>query len=354
MTYCLPKQYSSTVRIEVEKSAAAVRDCRQQFSLQYFDPYYLTTQFKIITSWGILTQVITNMNLQEVFAQADQAGEPKWTMDQAYRYLFSKVSVEQTRGTSLIEITVKYPKPEEAANIANTIVAFYTKYRMESWNRPRLTGIKSLEESLSNNQAVLMVKKAELTSLISRLDMSVMGESPDTIITLSRQTMEELEMRRMKAEADYQLHFQTLTNLLALQAKGQLADAMATAIEGTPDPELTIRADQVARARDGFTAAQGLGFGPDNPNYIAAQKALQDATNAYEAKIDGIMLGLKTLVNQNSNILQYIVNKEAETKATAQKEYATNRAYVDLKGEVENLQRVVDDLSRRDVEERVE
>jgi capsular exopolysaccharide synthesis family protein len=354
LTYCLPKQYSSTVRIEVNKSESAVNILGTGASSQNWDPYYLTTQFRIITSWGILYQVITNMNLQEVFAQAEQAGEPPWTPDRAYAYLYRKVSVEQTRGTSLIEITVKYPDPNEAARIANTIVDFYKKYRMESWVDPHARGIESLQEALSNNQAVLLEKKNQLNVLTTNLDIAAMGVSLDEIVTLSRQTRSDLEIRRMKAEADYQEHYQSLTNLLYLQSKGLLEGAMATAIAGGLDPELTIRVEAVVRARDQYTQASGVGFGPDNPTLIAAQKALQEATNAYEAKIAGIMTGLESRVNQDSNLLQFIVKEEADTKASAQLEAITNSVYLNLKREVDNVQRVVDDLNRRLIEQRVE
>ena len=357
LTYCLPKQYSSTVRIEVEKSAAEVPIIGTASSSQNWDPYFLTTQFKIITSWGILYEVITNMNLQEVFARFEQGGEQNvtpLTSDQAYAYLFRRVSVEQVRGTSLIEITVKYPNAEEAAHIANTIVEFYKKYRMESWVDPHARGIESLQESLSNNQTVLLEKKTQLNVMLTNLDISDMGDSPDTVVSIIRQTTIDLEIRRMKAEEDYQRHFQTLTNLLDLQSKGLLPGALATALEGTSDPELAIRAEEVARARVEVTHAMGLGFGPENPTLIAAQKALQAATTAYEAKIAGIMKGLENLVNQNSNILQLIVTEEADTKARAQLEYITNSVYSNLKREVENYQRVVDDLGRRLVEEKVE
>jgi capsular exopolysaccharide synthesis family protein len=119
------------------------------------------------------------------------------------------------------------------------------------------------------------------------------------------------------------------------------------------DPELAIRAAEVARTRDEFTQVQGSGYGPGHPQYTAAKNALEQATSAYDAKIAGIMIGLGDLVNQNSNLLQLIVREEGITKTNAQLEYITNRRYVELKREVENLQRVVDDLNRRLIEEQV-
>jgi len=354
LTYCLPKQYSSTVRIEVNKDNAEVPILTDRTGGQGWDPYYLTTQFRIITSWGILYDVITNMNLTHVFAQDDQAGEPDWTIDNAYAYLHSKVAVDQTRGTSLIEITVKYPDPNKAALIANTIADFYKKYRLESWTVPHAAGILSLQESLNSNQVVLASKQSQLDNLRSSLGVSDTDSSnPTGYTSISLETIRALEMRRIDAEQEYQINYETLTNLLDLQSKGLLEGAIATAMERNLDPELTIKAEEVARTRDEFNQAQIL-YGPANPAYITAQKAYQVATNAYEMKIAGIMTGMESRVNQNSNLLRIVENAVSLAKTNANLEAITNRAYVALKRETENLQRIVDDLNRRLIEEQVE
>src|ERR1700690_2486345 len=61
LTFWLPKQYASTVRIEVQKDTPEipVAEGSGRVSAVGSDPYFLTTQFKIIESWSILTNVIT-------------------------------------------------------------------------------------------------------------------------------------------------------------------------------------------------------------------------------------------------------------------------------------------------------
>src|SRR5665213_1716193 len=105
LTIVLPKQYSSTVRIEVQKDNPEVSITGPRQYSYGSDPYFLTTQFKVIQSWSILTNVITKLNLQEKLAQ--QAGDTTWSLDDTFTILSHKVSVEQTRMTSLIEISVR-------------------------------------------------------------------------------------------------------------------------------------------------------------------------------------------------------------------------------------------------------
>src|ERR1700734_896343 len=58
LTIWLPKQYSSTVQIEVQKDDPEVSFADAHPSFGGTDPYFLTTQFKIIESYRILTNVI--------------------------------------------------------------------------------------------------------------------------------------------------------------------------------------------------------------------------------------------------------------------------------------------------------
>src|SRR5277367_1464769 len=110
LTFWLPKQYSSTVRIEVQKDSPEIPMDGGRVNAFGSDPYFLTTQFKIIESYSILTNVITTLHLDDKLAA--QAGETHWSLEQTYGALFGKISVEQTRMTSLIEITVRNSDPK--------------------------------------------------------------------------------------------------------------------------------------------------------------------------------------------------------------------------------------------------
>jgi capsular exopolysaccharide synthesis family protein len=352
LTLLLRKQYSSTVRIEVQKDAPEVSLVGNQPNVQGWDPYYLTTQFRILTSWQILTDVISNLNLTHALAEE---GEPDLTPDQAYAALFRKVAVDQTRGTSLIEISVRNTDAKMAASIANTIVDVYKKYRMAMWKDEHSTGIASLEVALTTNQTALKEMTSRLDNLRADLHISELEENnPMGHASIAIETMRALELDRIRAQEDFEDHFDTQSNLLSLQTKGLLHEALATAITRNLDPELAIKAEDVSRARDEFTQAQGLGYGTNHPMYLTAQRALDVASNAYEARIQGIMTGLDALVNHDRRLLDLIETEESNTVTRANLEAITNRAYVSLMRDVEVAQRTVDDLSRRLIEEGVQ
>src|ERR1700728_5021285 len=86
LTIWLPKKYASTVRIEVQKDTPEVSMFHPQAAyIGGSDPYFLTTQFKIIESYSILTNVIVKLHLDKELP--DQLSLPRWTLDETFAYL---------------------------------------------------------------------------------------------------------------------------------------------------------------------------------------------------------------------------------------------------------------------------
>jgi capsular polysaccharide biosynthesis protein len=132
LTIWLPKQYSSMVQIEVQKDEPEAAMAEAHPPILSADPYFLTTQFRVIESYRILTNVIVNLKLNEMLARQNRSPAP-WTVDETYEFLAHRLSVEQTRMTSLIEISVRNQSPEMAARIANAVADSYRRFRIEQW-----------------------------------------------------------------------------------------------------------------------------------------------------------------------------------------------------------------------------
>jgi capsular polysaccharide biosynthesis protein len=190
LTIWLPKQYSSMAQIEVQKDdpEAAVAEPHQlMFST---DPHFLTTQFKIIESYRILTNVIVTLHLDEKLAR--QNGAKRWSVDDTYAYLLQRLSVEQTRMTSLVEISVRNQSPELAASIANAVADSYKEFRIERWMDSHWRGIKALEDkqgSMTND--LLEADKKQLARLITR-EIAEVGQPNQYMVTVSNPARPDL------------------------------------------------------------------------------------------------------------------------------------------------------------------
>jgi polysaccharide biosynthesis transport protein len=257
LTFWLPKQYASTVRIEVQKDTPEipVADAGGRVNTFGSDPYFLTTQFKIIESWSILTNVITSLHLDEKLAQ--QAGDTApWSMDKTYLALFNKISVDQTRMTSLIEISVKNTDPKLAADIANAIVDAYRESRLEKWKSDRYSGILALQDKLNSGETKLGNMETNLNELRASLQISDLDdENPLESATIETEQLREYQHEETMALTDY-LEYSNILSGIALIPTNELGEALNTAYAHQTDTELGELAMRLAMAKDKVEAAQ--------------------------------------------------------------------------------------------------
>jgi capsular polysaccharide biosynthesis protein len=96
--------------------------------------YWTQTTFERIQSKSILYQVITNLNLQTLWAARSGQSEPL-SSDETYPMLKRRMIVSQKINSSLIEIAVCSEDRFEAANIANEVARIYS-YDRRARKRP--------------------------------------------------------------------------------------------------------------------------------------------------------------------------------------------------------------------------
>jgi polysaccharide biosynthesis transport protein len=345
LSICLPKQYASTVGIEVQKDQSEVTVAGPGVQMQQgWDPYWLTTQFRIITAWSILSPVITNLNLTHTLPA--QVQDSDWSLDQTYKFLNRKVSVNQTRGTSLIEISVRNPNPEMAATIANKIADTYKDYRLNSYSESKTNALNKLNqelvmrrETLSNDLANLDLKRQQLK--ITEFD----DISPQYNATINSETIRVLESRRIEAQLDYNDHSNTLAVLHSLQASNILDPSIAT-VKIQVDQDLFAQSSRVSIAEYDLTHVKEGGYGLKSDEYLAAQQAYSEATNAYHHKVMGILAGEESVVEHDRNVLDYITDQEKQISARSNEEAMKNRSYFSDKQKVQNEERNLDEMER--------
>lgn len=353
LTFWLPKQYASTVRIEVQKDNPEIPVAEGTGRVNAFgsDPYFLTTQFKIIESWSILTNVITTLHLDSKLAE--QAGDSPWTMDQTYAQLFSKISVEQTRMTSLIEISVKNSDPKLAAEIANAIVDVYRQARLDKWKGDRYSGINVLEAQLATNEDNLGRMETNLNELRTALDVSDLDEnSAQATATIEEEALREYQHEETMALTDY-LEYSNILFGIAKIPKYELGSALPTAYAHNSDPELSELSMRLATARDKVTAAESA-LGKKNPDYLAAEKQLEQAQADYDTKVNGIVTGLKERVDIDRDNMEIVQRLKRELETTRHELAAKDQPYFSAKRKLEELRRNNEELNRTIQREKAE
>ena len=335
LTIWLPKKYASTVRIEVQKDTPEVSMLHPQAAYAFgnSDPYFLTTQFKIIESYSILTNVIADLHLEERLPE--QMGLPPWNMDETFNYLQKMVNVEQTRMTSLIEITVKNPSPQLAADIANEIATAYRNSRLEQWRQTHTGGIDAYKTILANKEVELRAKQDQLDDMREKLGVSELDPQSANSTTIESRMLQIWGEHDAMEKLDY-LDYSNILFRLDQIPRDKLGSELPTAYGRLTDMELSEKATRLATAKDMMIAA-AADYGVDNPHYKAAVKELEQAQQDYDSKVDGIVNGIRARVEEDSNLLTIIQENENDIRTNKNRQDKAYRDYYRLKDDVESL-----------------
>src|SRR6267142_2311693 len=133
VTFILPKSWSSTVRLAVEKDVSDITPLGFPQNSTQYDPYFIQTEFEKIRSKNVLHKVIDDLDLNKKWGERYNNNIPLKTAE-TFDILYRKIDVRQTRNTSLIEIRVysdaKEGAAKEAADIANKIAEVYRRTRL--------------------------------------------------------------------------------------------------------------------------------------------------------------------------------------------------------------------------------
>ena len=198
VTAFLPVWYLATTKIRVEKPESEVKLFQAQIS-NYYDPYFLQDQFKIMQSEKILYPVIENLGLNARLAAALGSATPL-SSAQSFNYLLTKMlRIESQRSSSLIEINVYAQDAALGAAIANEIARVYSEDRIALATSEQREGMAQLkkelaaqEESVTRQRDVveklrkdLNISGVDLNAHYSDMEIETLRQMQNSLIALS-------------------------------------------------------------------------------------------------------------------------------------------------------------------------
>ena len=187
-----------------------------------------------------------------------------------------------------------------------------------------------------------------------RIDLGIsdLSEYSPQAADLESKQLEDWDHQRINAQADY-MEYSNILFALNSVPTNQLGSVLATAYAHQMDPELTELAFRVQSAKEKLMAKDKV-HGPEFPSYQAAKKQLEDCQGDYQKKIDGVMTGIRTRVEEDKTLLELFRAGGDRITAQKNKNATTNAPYYNLKTDVEDLRRNYADLLRRRNDEVVE
>ena len=135
--------------------------------------------------------------------------------------------------------------------------------------------------------------------------------------------LEDWDHQRVMAEADYLEYSNVLANLNEIPA-AQLGKALTTAYAHESDQEMMDLAARVETAKANWAAVTN-NYGEEQAVYKKAKTQLKECQAAYQNKIDAVMAGIRTRVNEDKGFLQLIEREEKAIEENRRKQLDDRR-----------------------------
>ena len=283
-TLLLPNIYASSARISVSEDSPEINPfaVQQNYMTQY-NPYFLKTQFEILTSKPILNEVINRLSLQVEWGKNGET----LSRDVALKILKNSVSVFQQRDTSLIVINVKRDNPNEAADIANEIAEVYRDSRLDLASKDARTAIDKIEESLSEQRQRVADAEENIQQIREDLNIAVVGGEGQFDVGEVR--MQQLEGDRLFAQREMVEKEGLLKILENLNDK----DLLERASYITFDQSVMNTIQQIQDVEVQLSSVQA-DYGDNHPEVKRLKSQIATLEGTLTRRLNGLRNGLET------------------------------------------------------------
>lgn len=335
VTFILPESYSSTARIKVERDQSDIAGLNNQpiFSGAY-DPYFIQTEFEVIQSELILSNVIAELDLNKAWGQKYAGGDTLKTQE-TMTMLKGRMDLRPVRNTTLIEIRIFSESPDEAARIANTIAVTYQQHRRDQRRQLTLGGIDALEKRVEVQEKKVRTAQDQVEKLRRDLGISdTMASADMPTMLISAETLRKLETLRIESQAEY-VRQKTLLDRLKQLDPADLAQVIPTAAQ---DPLLGSFLEQLNLAQQKLVSLNNE-FGEEHSEVKKVAAQVKDLREKIDSRVKGVLGGLDARVESLHEGLVNMSNEVA--RATQQDIEMANKSqpYFEAKRNLEELLR---------------
>lgn len=282
-TLMLPNIFASSSRILVSESSPSINPFAQQSYSSTYNPYFLRTQFEVLTSKPILYEVMNRLNLQQEWGAADE----KLPREVALKILQNSVDVFQQRDTSLIVISVKRDNPDEAADIANELAEVYRDSRLDLAMKEARLAIEQIEFAVKDQALRVVAAEQSVQEIREQYGLAIVGG--ENSIDVSEMQMQQLEGDRLVAQQAMMEKEGILTILESLEDVA-LVDSAAGL---TTDP-LVMNTLQQIQDIDVQLSSLTVEFGPNHPEILRFQNQKKKAEEVLYQRLSALRNRLQT------------------------------------------------------------
>ena len=337
VTFILPESYASTARIKVERDStdvAGVGGGLTPVSQAMYDPYFIQTTFELMQSEVVLSNVISDLNLNVEWGKKFFDGEVLKTSE-TMEILKGRISLMPVRNTKLISITVYSDDKNEAARLANTLAKAYHDYRQNQLNEQTVKALDVLQAQYQDEEAQILAVQTNVTYLQKKYKIyNVSANVTTPSSTLTEAQVQRFEDMRIEGEKLYQELNTQLVQLKALDSK-KLRDVLPGV---NPDGTLSSLIDKLHESEQQFVQLTN-DYAINNPAVTRVKSVMDKLNEQINDRVAGIIFGMETKVASQKASVDSLVKQVADAKQASQDEATESQPYWDEK---RNLERLLD------------
>jgi polysaccharide biosynthesis transport protein len=229
VTFMLTPTFQSTARIKIERDQTDIQGVLQQQSFMGgYDPYFFLTESEVLVSEVVLSEVITNLNLNAEFGKRFQMSAPMKSGD-VLPILRGSITIKGVRNTSLVDINVYDQSSELASRIANAVAGAYQDYRLNLRRDMSRRGIATLEKEREDYDKKVNAQKQVVDKFREDLkvsDMAASESAPTPLIT--SETFRKYHDLKIESKVEYD-RLKTLLDMFKKLDMETLAQTIPTA-----------------------------------------------------------------------------------------------------------------------------
>ena len=328
ITYLMPRQYGSTVTMQLRQQGTYMQVFDNKPGMQGLDPRFLTTQFEIIQRKEMLYPIIDSLNLVQKWGVASK--------EIAYFKLKQMLDMREIRNTELIQISVYSTNNKEAAEIANAIADEYQRRRIseqQEWLSRSLSTLQSEVDKQRIKVAELKEKAAKI-----RTEKGIVDLTPDSMedgVSLQTSAVQSID-QQVNTEELRVAALRAKHEQVSLMTDEQIMNSLVTLEIQDPIIQQVLPLYKEAGSEEARMLSSGLGPGHPNVKSLRAkiavmQKQLQEQTKALRKTLEVNLKiaeeGLKNLREklENSKAVQQTARTESAEYYEAKNEYILAR-----------------------------
>lgn len=176
VTYFLPRQYESSVTMQINQNDTYMKLFDDRGGGRGFDPRFITTQFEIIQRKEILYPVIEALGLEQKWKKLYGIVGKEQTVFRLRRM----IDIREIRNTELIQISVLDQDKNEASEIANRIAEEYQRRRIGEQQGTVNRSLIQLKDEVAKQSRRVDELRAEAQKI--RIENDIQDLNPDSVV----------------------------------------------------------------------------------------------------------------------------------------------------------------------------